>query len=73
MTIQIPGDELIPDAELARRWQVTTRTLYTYEGQPDGLPFWMIGGKKYRGVKASAEWLAARVQRPNQRRARKAA
>lgn len=69
MAIQIPNDELIPDAELAASWGVTTRTLFRYENQPDGLPFWMIGGKKYRAVRVSAEWLAARVQRPNPRKA----
>ena len=73
MTIQIPNDELIPDAELASRWHVTTRTLSRYENLPNGLPFWMIGGKKYRAVRESAEWLAARAQRPNPRPSRKVA
>lgn len=68
MVIALPNDELIPDAELAKRWGVTIRTLYAYENQPDGLPVWKIGGKKYRGVRASAEWLAAQVRRPNPRK-----
>lgn len=69
MSIAIPNDELIPDAELAERWQVTTRTLSRYENQPDGLPSWIVGGKKYRAVRASAEWLARRIRKPNPRRA----
>jgi hypothetical protein len=73
MSIPIPNDELIPDAELASRWGITTRTLARYTSIPDGLPFWIVGGKKYRAARASSEWLAARVQRPNQRRGRKAA
>jgi hypothetical protein len=68
MSIPIPGDELIPDAELASRWNVTTRTLKRYEDLPNGLPSWMIGGKKYRAVRVSSEWLAGRVKKPNQRR-----
>lgn len=72
MTIEIPNDELIPDAELASRWGVTTRTLARYSDQPNGLPFWMVGGRKYRGVNASARWLAARERRPNTRRVREA-
>lgn len=69
MTITLPNDELIPDADLAARWGVTTRTLSRYENQPNGLPAWMIGGKKYRGINASAQWLADRVRRPNPKRA----
>lgn len=67
--IEIPGDTLIPDAELARQWGITTRTLARYEAQPNGLPLWIIGGRKFRGERASAEWLAKQVRRPNPTRA----
>lgn len=69
MTIEIPNDELILDAELASRWGVTTRTLARYSNQANGLPYWMVGGRKYRAVRASAEWLAGRERKPNARRA----
>lgn len=68
-TIKLPNDELIPDAALAAMWKVTQRTLARYENLPNGLPFWMIGGRKYRAVKESARWLETRARRPNPRRA----
>lgn len=69
MTIELPNDQLIPDEQLAEQWRVTRKTLWRYENEPDGLPYWIIGGRKYRGVRASAEWLARRVKKPNARRA----
>jgi hypothetical protein len=68
VTIDLPNDELIPDAELASRWGCTTRALRRYEKQPNGLPYWIVGGKKYRAVRASAEWLANRKRQPNPRK-----
>ncbi len=68
MNIQIPNDELIPDEDLAKQWGCTTRTLRRYEHEPDGLAYVMVGGRKFRLVNASAEWLARRVRRPNPRR-----
>ena len=69
MKIQIPNDELIPDEEQAKQWNCTTRTLRRYEHEPDGLPYVLVGGSKYRPVKGCAEWLARRVRKPNPRRA----
>lgn len=69
MKIQIPNDELILDDEQARQWNCTTRTLRRYEHEPDGLPYVIVGGSKYRPVKGCAEWLARRVRQPNPRRA----
>ncbi len=65
MHIDIPGDELVRDEKLAEYWHMTTRTLRRYEHQPDGLPYVILGGKKYRPMKACAEWLARRMQAPN--------
>ncbi len=69
MAIDLRDDELIPDLDLAEQWGVTRRTLGSYDNLPDGLPYWIIGGKKYRSVRASAEWLARRRQQRNPRRA----
>ena len=69
MNIHLPDDELIPDDDLAKQWDCTTRTLRRYEHEPDGLPYVTVGGSKYRPVKGCAEWLARRVRKPNPRRA----
>ena len=69
MNIKLPNDELIRDEEQATRWNCTTRTLRRYECEPDGLPYVVVGGSKYRPVKACAEWLARRMRQPNPRRA----
>jgi hypothetical protein len=65
MSIQIPGDELVLDDELANEWKSTRRTLGRYDRLSDGLPFVMIAGRKYRPLKACREWLARRIRRPN--------
>ena len=68
MVIQIPDDELIPDEQLAAEWDTTRRTLGRYDRLPDGLPFVMLSGKKFRPAKACREWLARRIRKPNSRR-----
>lgn len=65
MSIQIPGDELISDEELAAEWGATRRTLGRYDRLPDGLPFVMVAGKKHRPRNACREWLARRICHPN--------
>lgn len=67
--IKLPNDELVTDEALAVDWHTTTRTLRRYEHEPDGLPYVMVTGRKWRPVKASAEWLARRMRKPNPRRA----
>ena len=61
MTIQIPGDELVPDEELAEEWETSRRTLGRYDRLPDGLPFVYVAGRKYRPLNASRVWLANRI------------
>lgn len=68
MAIHLPDDELILDADWAIEWNTTTRTLARYDKLPDGLPYVILAGKKYRPRKACEAWLAKRIQRPNPRR-----
>ena len=68
MAIQIPGDELVPDDDLAVEWGTTRRTLGRYDRLPDGLPFVMLSGRKYRPLNASRVWLARRIRRPQRNR-----
>ena len=63
-TIQLPDEVLILDQELARQWATSTRTLRTYDNLPDGLPYWIVAKRKYRGVKTSGEWLARHIEAP---------
>lgn len=67
--IKLTDDELISDEQLALDWHVTQRSLARYEKQPDGLPFVLLGGRKYRPVKACRAWLERRIRKPNPRRA----
>jgi hypothetical protein len=71
MTIKLPNDELIPDDELAAQWHCTTRTLRRYEHEPNGLPYVIVGGRKYRPKTACSAWLAARIKHPNPARSTK--
>jgi hypothetical protein len=64
--IEIPGDELVLDAEFCKLVLAgaTTRTARNLEAE--GLPFVMVGGHKYRPLHEGRAWLAARIQRKNQ-------
>lgn len=68
--IQIPGDELVTNDELAAEWDCTTRTVNRYDEQ--GLPYVMVAGRKYRPLRLSREWLARRIREPNPKRRRRA-
>ena len=72
MRIELPnGDVAIPNTEFAKKLGVVVRTLNNYDRQ--GLPFLMIGGRKYRPLNAGLSWLASRIQRRNPRRTATAA
>lgn len=69
MHIDILDDQLVPDKALADEWNCTRRTLWRYDQQPDGLPYVIVAGRKYRPLKACRAWLAKRLKHPNPRRA----
>ncbi|WP_156465148.1 hypothetical protein [Mesorhizobium sp. Root552] len=54
---------------LARGLGISTRTLWRYENQPDGLPSLMIGGRKFYRLQTVRDWFEKRETRPNPRRA----
>jgi hypothetical protein len=60
--------ELWSKAETARQLSVVPRTIDRYEREPNGLPFVMIGGKKYHNPASVRAWLAAREKHPNLRK-----
>lgn len=64
--IQIPGDELVPNEALAQEWDCTERTLNRYDKR--GLPFVMVGGRKFRPLNAARDWLAGNIKRLNPKR-----
>jgi hypothetical protein len=59
--IELADDVLISDAEFCRAvlGGVNRRTARRYER--DGLPFVMLGGKKYRPLGQGRAWLAGRI------------
>jgi hypothetical protein len=60
--IEIGGDTLVTDAEFCATVLagVHRRTARRYER--DGLPFVMVGGKKYRPLGQGRAWLASRIK-----------
>jgi hypothetical protein len=68
--IVLNGDELIRDDifHIEVLAGANRRTGKRYER--DGLPGVLIRGMKYRPLREGREWLANRIQRPNQKRAR---
>ena len=60
--------DLTTDHELASELGVSARTLKRYENQPNGLPYIIIAGRKFRRRSVVAAWLISREQRPNPRR-----
>ncbi len=69
--IEIPGDTLVLDGLFCKEvlGGATRRTSNRYDAE--GLPFVNIAGFKYRPLQEGRRWLAARIQRPNQRRRRR--
>ncbi len=61
--IEIPGDTLISDQEFCDLvlGGANRRTATRYEAE--GLPLVIVAGKKYRPLRQSQEWLAARIFR----------
>lgn len=67
-TTEILSDYIDRDT-LARNLRISTRTLWRYENQRDGLPSLMIGGRKFYRLQTVKDWFAKRESRPNPRRA----
>jgi hypothetical protein len=69
--IVLNGDELVRDDifHIEVLAGANRRTGKRYER--DGLPFVYIRGLKYRPLREGREWLANRIQRPNQKHARR--
>lgn len=54
--------------ELAAQLNVTTRTLWRWQNQPDGLPHTRIGNQLYYRIESVRSWISARETKPNPRR-----
>ncbi|MDR6589528.1 helix-turn-helix domain-containing protein [Agrobacterium tumefaciens] len=54
--------------QLAEQLNVTTRTLWRWQNQPDGLPYTRIGNQLYYNVDSIRKWIEARETKPNPRR-----
>jgi hypothetical protein len=69
--IEIPGDVLIPDAAFCDEvlGGAHTRTAQRLDSQ--GLPFVMVGGRKFRPLNEGRAWLAARIRRQGQQPTRR--
>jgi hypothetical protein len=69
--IEIPNDVLILDAEFCRvvLAGATRRTARRLEHE--GLPYTFVAGRKYRPLAEGQAWLAARIQRKQQRKQRR--
>lgn len=55
--------------ETAAALNVSPRTLARYESEPNGLPYVMIGGRKYHHTETVRNWITKRMRRPNPKRA----
>lgn len=65
-------DDYIHDSDAAAEIHVTTRTTARYRNEPDGLPYYVIGGRIYYHKDEFRDWLRKRVRKPNPRRGRAA-
>lgn len=55
--------------ETAKQLHVTLRTIARYESEPEGLPYVLIGGRKWHHIPTVRAWLAGKMRHPNKRRA----
>ena len=62
-----PGllDDHLTREQLADEWGVHQRTVARYEALPDGLPYLMIGGRKWYPVDGARAFMARRRVNPN--------
>ena len=58
---------------IAKGLGVSERSIARYEGQPNGLPSVLIGGRKLYHVPTVMAWVENRMKRPNPTRGRRAA
>ncbi len=61
-------DEYLTAEQLAYELKVTTRTIWRWLAQPDGLPVTQIGGRTYFKRPSVEAWIAAHERHPNKRR-----
>lgn len=54
--------------QLAAELNVTTRTLWRWQNEADGLPYTRIGNQLYYRIESVRNWIAARETKPNPRR-----
>ena len=54
--------------QLAGELNVTTRTLWRWQNEPDGLPYTRIGNQLFYRVESVRNWIASRETKPNPRR-----
>jgi len=68
-TSKLPRPGLLDDhldrPGLAADWHCSTRTIARYEQLPDGLPYVIIGGRKWYPIQAARDFMARRLRRPN--------
>lgn len=61
-------DDYIHEADAATDLGVTQRTMWRYRNQPDGLPYYEIGGRIYFHKEELDDWLRNNcARRPNPR------
>jgi hypothetical protein len=62
--IEIPGDTLVLDQQFCDGLGVSRR--HAQKLDQAGLPYLIVGNKKYRPVREAGEWLAKRIVRKGQ-------
>jgi len=60
--------DYIDRATLAQQLRCTERSIARYENEPNGLPWLMVGGRKFYRISAVQAWLTKREHNPNPRR-----
>lgn len=72
MADKIKADELLAEyvtqPELAKAFDVTTRTIRVYENLPNGLPSVKVGRKKMYRLSSVKKWIEGREVYPNKQR-----
>lgn len=71
MLVGFADDDTLEREELAREWQCAVKTIRNYQNLPDGLPFFLHGGKVHHRVGSARQWMRHREQNLNQRNQRR--
>ncbi len=55
--------------EFAKNNHRSPRTILRWMDEPNGLPYFVLGNRRFVNIPVARDWLLSRIRRPNRRKA----